>query len=152
MTEKTKEILERLDPSLIVKVEKHWVYKGLDCVVRTVNFGHRCGYVRIPEGHPIHGKDLTKSDCDMYLDVHGGITFSEKEDILLDKSKGFWVGFDCAHCFDRRDESIMSEYYKQHLSILNSVFSDNGIELIEWTLSRVQEEVENMADQVLEIK
>jgi hypothetical protein len=37
--------------------------------------GHRCGYVRIPNGHPWHGLSEPEE-----ADVHGGITFAEDEE------------------------------------------------------------------------
>lgn len=37
------------------KIERFWKYKGLDCVCMAINLGHRCGYVRIPEGNRFYG-------------------------------------------------------------------------------------------------
>ena len=57
------------------KPEAEWTHKGLQqCVVLT-QMGHRCGYTRIPPGHPWHGKDYDDID----VDVHGGLTFAELE-------------------------------------------------------------------------
>lgn len=64
--------------------------------------GYRCGYVRIPKGHPWHGE----SDIDAY--VHGGVTFAEA-DTKCDKGgedNAWWLGFDCAHCDDLPDPSL----------------------------------------------
>jgi hypothetical protein len=37
-------------------VEKDWVAHGLRCVAITGQvMGHRCGYVGLPKGHPLHG-------------------------------------------------------------------------------------------------
>lgn len=40
-------------------LEHHWTHNGIECAVIHIpsswNGGHRCGYVRIPEGHPWHG-------------------------------------------------------------------------------------------------
>lgn len=39
-------------------LERHWTHNGIECaVLRIHHMGHRCGYVRIPEGHPWHGID-----------------------------------------------------------------------------------------------
>lgn len=55
------------------------------------NFGgFLCGYVKIPEGHKLYGKE---DIFDTGLDVHGGITFAQVP--IWDK--GFWLGFDAAH-------------------------------------------------------
>lgn len=51
--------------------------------------GHLCGYVILPDGHPLIEKDI-----DVDYDVHGGITYNSKMN-----GKNF-LGFDCAHSFD----------------------------------------------------
>lgn len=54
--------------------------------------GYLNGYVKIPEGHPLYGKD------DMFsfdVDMHGGITHCGD-----DLFEGYWIGFDCAHSTD----------------------------------------------------
>ncbi len=68
--------------------------------------GYRCGYVRVPAGHPWHGKD----DSEIDADVHGGLTFAEgDEPCPLDgPDDGYWVGFDCAHSEDAPDPSLPS--------------------------------------------
>lgn len=39
---------------------KQWTHLGLDCViVRMKELGHLCGYVRVPEGHVLHGVDYS---------------------------------------------------------------------------------------------
>lgn len=68
------------------------------------NSGYRCGYVRVPKGHPWHGKDWDEVDCE----VHGGLTFAEA-DVHCDKpgeDDAWWVGFDCAHGGDAADPSL----------------------------------------------
>jgi hypothetical protein len=40
-----------------VKIERDWRYKGYDCQVLMTPMGHRCGYVRVPPGHPWWLKD-----------------------------------------------------------------------------------------------
>lgn len=81
-------------------------YKGYECEVeRIVAFegtkhtrhtfgGHLCGYIRIPEGHPIYNKKVFDLDNDLDIDVHGGLTFGE----MIDGE--YWIGFDCAHTGD----------------------------------------------------
>jgi hypothetical protein len=49
--------------------------------------------VRVPKGHPWY----EKSFFDIDVAVHGGLTFSDFNDIL---GEGFWIGFDCAHAND----------------------------------------------------
>lgn len=80
------------------------VHEGMEWVVVHNNSGYRCGYVRVPKGHPWHGKDWDEVDCE----VHGGITFAEA-DVHCDKpgeDDAWWVGFDCAHGGDAADPSL----------------------------------------------
>lgn len=69
---------------------------------------HRCGYVRVPKGHPWHGKDYN----DIEVSVHGGLTFAEK-DMPCGKGgadDGYWVGFDCAHFRDAPDDKLLDRF------------------------------------------
>lgn len=67
-------------------------HEGLHCRVLFVNDSHHCGYVAVPSGHPVFGKDYSDLECD--IEVHGGLTYASKEG-------DFWVlGFDCAHSGD----------------------------------------------------
>lgn len=80
---------------------------GYPCLIVRNHGGALCGYVGVPEGHPLHGKDYD----DVNVDVHGGLTFAnscaEDGDESLDichKTAGqdrvWWLGFDCAHYLD----------------------------------------------------
>jgi len=95
-------------------------YRGYEYIVVKTSMGHRCGYVKVTKGHPWHGKDwenVSPINGDEWLDVHGGLTFAEA-DVPCDAEgpdTGWWIGFDCAHSGDAKDESIMSdEYLKYH--------------------------------------
>jgi hypothetical protein len=82
------------------------VHEGFEWEVTNNGIGYRCGYVRIPAGHPWHGKDY--DSVQPYPDVHGGLTFAEAD---ADCGKGgddsaWWVGFDCAHAGDAADPSL----------------------------------------------
>lgn len=67
------------------------------------------GYVLIPEGHLLYGKRDYYSVCFNSLDVHGGITYSEKDipskeaEFITEKPDPgceYWVlGFDTAHAY-----------------------------------------------------
>jgi hypothetical protein len=70
--------------------------------------GYRCGYVRLPKGHPWHGKDYN----DIPAEVHGGLTFGEP-DKPCDKpgdDDAFWIGFDCGHYDDLPDPLLPAPY------------------------------------------
>lgn len=120
-------------------LQKEWKTKsGHDAKVIWVNNSHRCGYVRIPEDHPLFGIDYSDDviDCHDYLkdkevgkrspisifcaagrdlhdaailfDCHGGITFSGKLGHDGKDQEGFWYGYDCAHSGD------LTQYMIEH--------------------------------------
>jgi hypothetical protein len=87
-------------------IESDFEHKGIRCVCIGGDLGHRCGYVGIPEGHFLHGKqysdpclpmsDVEKQEIgkrgiipllchrqdgtliapDLYFNVHGSLTYS----------------------------------------------------------------------------
>lgn len=68
---------------------------GYKCrIVRHDHFGHLCGYVGIPNTHPLWSKHY--SDDEVWnIHAHGGLTHSGED---LDDSAGtWWFGFDCSH-------------------------------------------------------
>lgn len=77
---------------------------GLPCIAhRQMQLGHWCGYVAIPPGHPLHGKDYDNVD----IEGHGGINYASKCEggICHVAAPGepddvWWFGFDCAHSGD----------------------------------------------------
>lgn len=79
------------------------VHLGYEWEVTYNRIGYRCGYVRIPAGHPWHGKDY--DDVEPHPEVHGGLTFAEPD---ADCGKGgednaWWLGYDAAHYMDAPD-------------------------------------------------
>ena len=78
---------------------------GFQWVVVHNGMGYRCGYVRVPLGHPWHGK----SYWDLNVDVHGDLSFAEA-DVPCDApgaDTDWWIGFDCAHAFDAPDPELV---------------------------------------------
>lgn len=90
---------------------------NLDCMIRRNHHGVWCGYVGVPENHPLYGIDYNSSDIDDNLshyialgkiEVHGRLTYSEfcqeneKETGICHKSdkEVYWFGFDCGHAYD----------------------------------------------------
>jgi hypothetical protein len=62
-----------------------------------------CGYAAVPPGHPYHGKGYDDID----VEVHGGLTYSDKcaGEICHKPEPGepddvWWLGFDCGHAWD----------------------------------------------------
>lgn len=97
----------------------------------SIDTGWGNGYVLIPEGHPLHGKDYDSID----VDVHGGLTFASlvtkdflTRDVyigLLDEGDiGKWmVGFDTAHYGDSKlnwpKERVVAETERLKEQIVN---------------------------------
>lgn len=74
---------------------------GFEYTITNNGHGYRCGYIRVPPGHPWHGKHYDEVDAH----VHGGLTFAEA-DTPCEKDgpdNAWWVGFDCGHAFDAAD-------------------------------------------------
>jgi GNAT superfamily N-acetyltransferase len=82
---------------------------GRPCLVVRNHMGSLCGYVAVDPGHRLHGVSYNQVDCE--LEVHGGLTFSDKCDdgphgrICHIPEPGkphnvWWFGFDCGHAWD----------------------------------------------------
>ena len=77
--------------------KKGFMANGYTCLIMRMPLGHLCGYVLLTENDVNCGKDY---DAIQLVDgVHGGLTFSEYCDGKY-LPKGYWIGFDCAHCSD----------------------------------------------------
>lgn len=79
-------------------------HAGLDCLGIRQMHGAWCGYVGVPDGHPLFGKEI--DDVVDRLDVHGGVTYADAcRDIVChfadnEDEKRWWFGFDCMHSWD----------------------------------------------------
>ena len=92
--------------------------------------GYRCGYVRIPAGHPWHGKDYDN----IAAEVHGGLTFADA-DVPCDapgEDNDWWVGFDCAHAFDLPDPLLP---INRHWSPFEQAFTSPLFRAIDYALA-----------------
>ena len=69
------------------------------CLIIKQEFGYLCGYIGIPSSHPLADK---QNELEAQIDVHGGVTFAKfwHPWEMRDTFYTYWVGFDCAHCFD----------------------------------------------------
>lgn len=90
-------------------------HKGFQWMIVHNGSGYRCGYVRVPQGHPWHGKDYD----DLDVDVHGGLTFAAPDKPCDEKGEdnAWWLGFDCAHADDAPDALLpggdkLSDFYR----------------------------------------
>ena len=138
------------------KVEREWKHAGLSCaVVLAREAAHRCGYVRVPPGHPLHGQSYDSPD----VDVHGGLTFAELEECKEhEDGQGWWFGFDCAHCFDAMYdpaatiENLVTDEAKAVLKIHQDIARSHPIlqerEEHYWTEAEVAAETERLAEQL----
>lgn len=114
---------------------------------RTEATGCLCGYVAVPQDHPVHGHGF--SEVDALVEVHGGLTFGGPG------VAGLWVfGFDCGHGFDvhpameaRLKATMPREMYAEHQRVLTS--ESPGMPRTTYkTLSYVRAEVESLARQL----
>ena len=137
------------------KVEREWEHAGLKCaVVLAREAGHRCGYVRVPLGHPFHGKGYS----DLDVNVHGGLTFARLEDCKHEDGQGHWFGFDCAHCDDEshdpniQPEDVVDAEARAVLEIHRECEAKYphpyGLALHYWTQLEVERETERLAEQL----
>ena len=89
--------------------------------------GFRCGYVRIPLGHPWHGLDYEQ--VEPHPAVHGGLTFAEA-DVPCDADgpdNAWWLGFDCAHSGDATDPSLpgSSRFWRRDGTVRTQEYVEN---------------------------
>lgn len=137
------------------KVEREWKHAGLSCaVVLGREASNRCGYVRVPPAHPLHGKDYNHAD----VDVHGGLTFAALEPCTEhEDGQGYWFGFDCAHCDDAlydpdaKIEDLKTEDARAVLKIhrdMDAKYGRGSKGEHYWTLPEVVVETEKLAEQL----
>lgn len=74
-------------------------YLGYPCLaLRHPTLGHWCGYVGVPEGHPLYALDYNAAGgiVEYHFDVHGGVTYSGPRGEMTH----WFFGFDCGHALD----------------------------------------------------
>ena len=96
------------------------------------NGGFANGYVVIPEGHPLWGLDYNSEEIEG-LNVHGGITFSQKADEKMvnhilwgkdldEEDLGSWViGFDTRHTGDTLERWPQVKVEKEVVKLMKQV-------------------------------
>ena len=101
------------------------------------DYGWGNGYVVIPKGHPLNGKQYDEiHEMIPELDVHGRLTFSDSVENLKEwkdipeNSEGGWVvGFDTAHFLDdlskwsKSDVMRETERLKEQLMFNGIIFN-----------------------------
>jgi hypothetical protein len=119
------------------------VHLGYEYEVTTNGQAVRCGYVRIPPGHPWHGRPAGEVDAA----AHGGVNFAEPD---VNCGKGgaddaWWLGFDCGHAWDARDPELPGY---EDFAYIEGLFRRAGPDFREIrTLEYVKGECELLIDQ-----
>jgi len=139
------------------KIEREWEHAGLKCaVVQAREAQNRCGYVRVPPGHPLHGKHYDAVD----VSVHGGLTFADVEPCEHEDGAGWWFGFDCAHLGDafydpNPNWNELSNDAQHFLTTMESIHRDVSHKFgfsrppeHFWTQAEVETETERLAEQL----
>ena len=128
-------------------VERHGTYRDYEWVITFEQDGHRCGYVGIPEGHPLYEKseeELPNISC------HGGITFTGHEKIGF-SSDDWLIGFDCAHYpMDAIDKDGIRRYFGENeLHNIDSSIMQFRTTGHTWTAEEVEEECKSIINQII---
>ena len=80
-------------------------HEGYEWFTAHNSLGCRCGYVRVPPGHPWYEEGMF--DCEPTPDVHGGLSFAEPDTHPGGGTNtGWWLGFDCGHDCDLPDPEL----------------------------------------------
>lgn len=126
-------------------VEKHFQYKGHDCICVFNRFGFRCGYVS------------TTLHCDYNkVDVacHCGLTFGDALPEEYAPKEAFYLGFDCGHICDGVDLELAYKY-----GLINEHERDEAMEAFHYlkgqpvrSLDYVVNECKKIADQLEELE
>lgn len=133
-------------------IEETGIYRGYRYVIRfIVPTAHRCGYVGIPEGHPLY--EEKDDDILMHIPCHGGVTFTSHE-LQSQPPRYWWIGFDCIHVpMDSCDIDSLRKYYgadeverlKTQYSSTYELCKDGHI----WSLADCIEECQHMIDYII---
>lgn len=126
-------------------VEKHFQYKGHDCICVFNRNGFRCGYV---------STTLRRDYDDFDIDCHCGLTFGGTLPEAYEPKEVFYIGFDCGHVCDGIDtelayeyglvDEIEREYFKESFGYL----SDYPVRDVDY----VEEQCKKIADQLEELE
>jgi len=108
------------------ELEYYWEQDGYCRMIIIIHYERqswRCGYVGVPEGHPLYGiDDYDSVDNEIQSDVHGGLTFAGRTD-LISECKYWFFGFDCNH-FGDNPKKCDYEYVRGEVDKLLKVIKD----------------------------
>lgn len=94
-------------------IEEKGTFRGFDYMIKLLCRGHRCGYVKLDKWLTESGRKSLAAFMDdhTWLDCHGGVSFIEKIRDREDFDDGCWVGFDCAHVYDKPDVEAVKKAF-----------------------------------------
>lgn len=143
-------------------IEKEWISNNLKCIVVFQKGGYRCGYVEVPQTHPlfrkIYTEYLNKStniEIKDFFKVHGGITFSGEFSEYSTTDTDWCFGFDCAHWNDKQDFDLAEKYFPEEKALYSILKNTSTIFTSEKncsikTLNYVVEQCESLAKQLID--
>lgn len=74
---------------------ERWIYRGFELSIYKIAYlEHLCGYIALPEHTRFAG--MSTNDLDKLLDLHGGITYHERN----------VIGFDTHHAGDVSEDGM----------------------------------------------
>ena len=82
-------------------VEKHFEYKGHDCICVFTRNGCRCGYV---------STTIYRDYFDFDIDCHCGLSFAGALPKEYEPRDPWYIGFDCGHSCDGIDTKLAYDY------------------------------------------
>lgn len=94
--------------------EARFEHNGYECRVLFMNMGYRCGYIKIPKGHPLCVDDYDY--INEFVNCHWGLTYARYSLNGEKCNDGVWVGFDCHHMDDALDIEALKKYYPDEYS------------------------------------
>ena len=125
------------EPGIVEKGTAH----GFPYMV--VTFGsHPCAYVAVDERHPLHGVRYD-GNYDLFdeIEVHGGVTFTDRKPCFCEESNLWWIGWDYNH-------------YRDYNARMMRDFPGYGMfePLRKWTLHEILMDVESAARKLKEME
>lgn len=121
-------------------LERDWTTRaGLRAVCLLVHNSHRCGYVAVPPGHPLHGQDYDKPD----VSCHGGLTYASSGDNYPVRGEGndlWWFGFDCHHLGDASLDPRLDAFHERGATVKSQRYVENECERLAEQLALVTTE------------
>lgn len=118
-------LIKARHPDRVLEEGAHF---GYEWIVTSNGRGFRCGYVKVPLGHPWHGQ-RDESELED-ISVHGGLNFTEPDVAYGEFSgdDGWWLGFHCAHEFyDLPDPECVSPEHRERFS---SMYDADTLEIL----------------------